>query len=288
MTKVTKKKPAQEVMVADTPMPGGGNSMISLIAQLAANPRVNADKMEKLLNMQERIVNQQADQAFSQAMARLQSKLPRITKKGKIAFTDKKGVERDTPYAKYEHIEAAIRSLYNAEGFATSFDTDTVAEGKIMVTLTVSHEGGAKRISKSPPMALDTSGSKNNLQAMGSTISYGKRYTLINAFNIVTEGEDDDGTAGGGKPGDKADKFTQKAAEQAKGQVIDVIVPRTEDQLRADATALRGALKACKTQEQRDAIMATNLPLIRELNDKNLEDIVTRIHEVAQGDTNAH
>lgn len=287
MTKAPKKKTTQEVVVADTPMPGGGNSMISLIAQLAANPRVNADKMERLLNMQERIVNQQADQAFSQAMARLQSKLPRITKKGKIAFTDKKGVERDTPYAKYEHIERAIRELYNGEGFATSFDTDTVAEGKIMVTLTVSHEGGAKRISKSPPMALDTSGSKNNLQAMGSTISYGKRYTLINAFNIVTEGEDDDGTAGGTRP-DKTDKFTQKAAEQAKGQVVDVLVPRSEQQVRDDATALRGALKACKTQEQRDAIMATNLPLMRELDDHKLDDIIERIQEVSQGGTNAH
>jgi hypothetical protein len=46
-------------------------------------------------------------------------------------------------------------------------------------------------------LPLDTSGSKNNVQAVGSSTSYGKRYTATLLLNIRTKGEDDDGHAGG-------------------------------------------------------------------------------------------
>jgi hypothetical protein len=43
---------------------------------------------------------------------------------------------------------------------------------------------------------LDTSGGKNNVQAVGSTNSYLRRYIAANIFNIVVVGDDDDGTGG--------------------------------------------------------------------------------------------
>src|SRR5581483_8370196 len=55
-----------------------------------------------------------------------------------------------------------------------------------------SHKDGHSRTA-SVPLALDTSGGKNNIQAMGSTTSYGRRYTMCMLLNIVTVGEDDDG-----------------------------------------------------------------------------------------------
>jgi hypothetical protein len=39
----------------------------------------------------------------------------------------------------------------------------------------------------------DSTGSKNPVQAVGSTNSYGKRYTAFLLLNIVSRGEDDDG-----------------------------------------------------------------------------------------------
>ncbi|MNO71030.1 ERF superfamily protein [compost metagenome] len=44
-------------------------------------------------------------------------------------------------------------------------------------------------------LPLDTSGSKNAVQALGSSVSYGKRYVLCALLNITTRGEDDDGNA---------------------------------------------------------------------------------------------
>ena len=43
---------------------------------------------------------------------------------------------------------------------------------------------------------LDTSGGKSNVQGVGSTNSYLRRYIACNIFNIVIVGDDDDGTGG--------------------------------------------------------------------------------------------
>jgi hypothetical protein len=47
------------------------------------------------------------------------------------------------------------------------------------------------------PLPLDNGPGRNNLQAMGSTLSYGKRYCTEMLLNIVREGADDDGETGG-------------------------------------------------------------------------------------------
>ncbi len=63
-----------------------------------------------------------------------------------------------------------------------------------MVTATVTHKDGhAKQTTGLFP--FDTSGSKNQIQAVGSAISYGKRYMQNTLLNITTHNEDDDGFA---------------------------------------------------------------------------------------------
>ncbi len=59
------------------------------------------------------------------------------------------------------------------------------------ITATLSHIGGHSR-TESMPLPFDTSGSKNTVQAVGSTLSYGKRYLTCAMLNLVTVGEDDD------------------------------------------------------------------------------------------------
>jgi hypothetical protein len=46
------------------------------------------------------------------------------------------------------------------------------------------------------PAPLDTTGGKSNVQAVGSTNSFLRRYVACNIFNIVVVGDDDDGTGG--------------------------------------------------------------------------------------------
>src|SRR6516162_1474046 len=46
------------------------------------------------------------------------------------------------------------------------------------------------------PAPPDTTGGKSNVQAVGSTNSFLRRYVACNIFNIVVVGDDDDGTGG--------------------------------------------------------------------------------------------
>jgi hypothetical protein len=53
-------------------------------------------------------------------------------------------------------------------------------------------------------LPADVGKGRNDVQAIGSSVSYGKRYAAMAMLNLITRGlaEDDDGQAGGGTPGD--------------------------------------------------------------------------------------
>jgi hypothetical protein len=166
-------------------------NILAVIERAAMNPEIDVLKMEKLLEMQERIMAKQAEMAFNQAMTALQAKLPSVNKSGMIEFEDKNKNLRQTPFARYEDIDAVIRPLLIEAGFSITFNSEWGETGALIFG-TLSHRDGHHKTA-SIRLPLDTSGSKNNLQAMGSTLSYGKRYLVGMLLNIVTKGEDDDG-----------------------------------------------------------------------------------------------
>lgn len=167
--------------LVETPQAEQSN-MLAIIERAATDVAVDVVKMQALLDVQERIMVKQAEIEFNEAMARLE--LPEIKKLGKT---------HNSKYAKYEHIDREIRPLYTAEGFSMSFNSK-LNDNVETYYGTLSHVGGHSRTAE---MALppDTSGSKNAIQAKGSTISYAKRYLLCMLLNIITVDEDDDGSS---------------------------------------------------------------------------------------------
>lgn len=174
-------------------LPDPVSSTLALIERMAVNPDVDADKMQKLLDMNLRIMDRQAEINFNQAFTRLSLLLPRIVKKGSVGYKNKvtDATEEAFRFATYEDIDSKVRPLLQQEGFSLSFDTVERPGGGIVVTAILAHKDGHSRMS-SIPVALDNSGGKNNIQGMGSSSSYGKRYAMCNILNIVTIGEDDD------------------------------------------------------------------------------------------------
>ena len=75
-------------------------------------------------------------------------------------------------FATYENIDRVIRPYLQAEGFSLSFTTAprTADGGGAIVSGTLSHKSGHSR-SASISVALDSSGGKNNIQAIGSSFS---------------------------------------------------------------------------------------------------------------------
>jgi len=168
-------------------------AIIQVIERAAMNPNVDIDKMERLLQMQERIMERNAKAAYAADLARMQPDLPIITERGGIK--DRSGNIQST-YALWEDINEAIKPVLAKHGFALSFRTGQ-EEGRITVTGVLSHRDGHSE-ETTMHLPIDTSGSKNSVQALGSSISYGKRYTAGALLNITSRGEDDDGKAAGG------------------------------------------------------------------------------------------
>lgn len=174
------------------PRPDESSAIIQVIERAALNPNVDIDKMERLLQMQERIMERNAKTAYAAALAQVQPALPVVDRKGVISVPAKDGKSgHETPYAKWEDINDAIRPVLAAHGFALSFRIGKDAD-RVVVTGILSHrEGHSEETTLSLPM--DTTGSKNNVQAIGSSVSYGKRYTAGALLNFTTRGEDNDG-----------------------------------------------------------------------------------------------
>lgn len=175
---VTKVEPAQELATANV------SPMFAMIERAARDPAVDIDKLERLMQMKERADSQAARAAFDAAMADLQPELPSVGERGNAAG-------RYT-YALWEDINAAIKPILTRHGFALTFRTD-FANG-IQVTGVLSHAAG-HREETSITLPADASGNKNAVQAVASSVSYGKRYTAGALLNLTSHGEDDDAYA---------------------------------------------------------------------------------------------
>lgn len=158
-------------------------TLIAVISRVATDPNCDLDKMERLLNMQERVMAKQAEQAFNAAMAAMQAEIPSIAERG---------TGHNIKYATLEDILDTVRPIMHKYGFAVSFRISQV--DRVTVTGVLMHKDG-HREETSMTLAADTSGSKNAVQAIGSSVSYGKRYVLCAMLNIATRGEDDNGYA---------------------------------------------------------------------------------------------
>lgn len=170
------------------------SSVLALITRAAADASMDVDKLERLMAMHERLSARQAEQAYAAAFAVMQAELPVIGERGAIKNRDEKVQSK---YALWEDVNDAIKPVISRHGFSLSFRTDT-AGGKVTVTAVLRHSGGHSDTTTMELMA-DTSGSKNAVQSLGSSVSYGKRYTAFALLNITSRGEDDDGKAGGAK-----------------------------------------------------------------------------------------
>lgn len=176
----------------------GPGALLGAIITLARDPSVDVAKLDALLHMQERMEARQAEMEFNRALARLPAM--HVRKNGRIDLT-KKGeaqTSKPVPFAKWEDIARVIEPMLEAEGFRLMFDSQprTADGGGLIVTGMLLHRDGHSKTA-SMPLALDTGPGRNNLQAMGSTLSYGKRYCTEMLLNVVRELDDDDGVTGG-------------------------------------------------------------------------------------------
>jgi len=168
----------------NTESPAG--AMMALIERAATSQDVDIDKLDRLLATKERWEAGEAKKAFDAAMTQFRSSVNPI-RKTRQAHT--------SSYAGLAETLSEIKDNLSGCGLSVSWRTEQ-AENAIRVTCVVSHVAGHSE-QTALAAAPDTSGSKNSIQAIGSTVTYLERYTLFAILGLASTDQDDDGNAAG-------------------------------------------------------------------------------------------
>ncbi|MCR4319720.1 MAG: ERF family protein [Candidatus Brocadiaceae bacterium] len=159
---------------------------------MAVSQGADLDKLEKLMALQERWEANEARKAFSEALTAFKAEPLTIDKDKHVKFGN-----TEYNHATLGNVCNIIGAALSKHGLSYRWNTEQ-NEGKIKVSCVLMHVKGHSE-SISLEAVADTSGAKNGIQAIGSTVSYLQRYTLLAITGTATQEQDDDGRGAGVK-----------------------------------------------------------------------------------------
>lgn len=158
--------------------------------QVAMERGADLDRLQQLMDLQQRWEANEARKAYVAAMAAFKANPPEILKGKHVKFTTTRGI------TEYDHATLADVCAAATKGLADvgiSHRWDVTQEGsKVTVACILTHSlGHSERVQMTA--GADDSGGKNAIQAIGSAITYLQRYTLLAATGLAARDQDDDG-----------------------------------------------------------------------------------------------
>lgn len=186
------------------------NPWVSLIEK-AIEKDSSIETIEKFIKLQREEEDRQAERAFNDSLSLLQSSMPEITKTGKASFKTKNGT-MEYDFDKLSDITNALRPILNDCGLSYAW-AQAQNGTDITVKCTIKHRSGHSESNQmtAPP---DSSGMKNSIQQIASTVTYLQRYTLKAALGIASN--DNDGVASAAQEDEGKVKFVRWQATAKK------------------------------------------------------------------------
>jgi hypothetical protein len=209
-------------MAATALAPNGASEVVPMHAMLErvlARPDLDVGKLHELLSLQERVEAERARKEFMIAFNEAQKAMEPIARNADNKQTRSK-------YATHAALDRELRPVYTQHGFSVSFNTaDSPLEEHVRVVCHLAHAGGHERVYQAD-IPCDGKGAKGNdvmtkTHAVGSAMTYGKRYLLALAFNIALADKDDDGNGASGRH-DGNDLITQAQVDELVALADDV------------------------------------------------------------------
>lgn len=161
-------------------------AILNVIERMATNPEIDPDRIERFIALKERIDASAAKLAFSQAVAEAKARIADFPiVKNKVGNNQK-------AYADFSAYAKVVDPILSDLGLTYRFRTEQT--DRITVTCVITGHGHEEENTLSGPP--DATGSKNAIQAIGSTLTYLQRYTLVQALGLAAS-DDDDGKAAG-------------------------------------------------------------------------------------------
>ena len=224
-------EPNRDVMTIDrdepravqSPPSGTVMSPMDLI-QTAIERGASLEQLQQMMDFKDRLDTQAARKAFDAAMSEAKGKIPPILKTRTVDYKTDKGRTH------YKHEDLAsiaqvVDPILAAHGLSYRYRT-TQGDGGVAVTCIVAHRDG--HVEENTLRAgADTSGGKNGVQGIGSTITYLQRYTLKAALGLAAAPDDD------GKASAAPEKAPEPISQAQLDELRDLI-----DEVGADTPAL--------------------------------------------------
>lgn len=162
---------------------------ISPIVQMAMKGKFDIAQLDKLIDVQEKFEKIRAEKEFNIAFAKFKKTAPIISKDSRVNFTSSKGVT-DYKHASLAGLMKVVTPLLADQGLAIYWIPGN-EKGNVTITAVLVHELGhsVNATLSAPP---DTTGNKNSLQAVNSTVTYLERYVTFALLGMASA-EDNDG-----------------------------------------------------------------------------------------------
>lgn len=187
------------------------------LLRIAVEQNADLDKLERLMDLQDRYLAAQAKRAYDEAFAAFKAEAVKIVKGRSV--TD--GPLRGKSYAELHDVVNAVTPALSRHGLSSSWKLTKDEKDWMEVTCFLRHVGGHEEsVSMGGPP--DMGGAKNAIQARASTKTYLERYTLKAITGLSEQNDDNDGH----DPAQALDDWIAKVEEAA-----------TEDDLRATSKA---------------------------------------------------
>ncbi len=215
---VPEAKPKRKRAEAGVIKPPEGDAFLAMMGKMMDAPDMSIEKIEAYFRARKEYGDNLDRKSFWEHYPAMQADLPVIERRGSIK--NRQG-QIQSRHALWEDVVEVITPILTDHGYVLTF-RPKVMDGKISVVAILTYRSGHSERTDPYEVPADTSGSKNAVQAQGSSTSYGKRYTAFALLNIVSRGEDDDGDRGGGTTSDKiSDEQLQQLIDLAEELDID-------------------------------------------------------------------
>lgn len=254
MNAVAEKKPVEQpdpqVLVAGesfskrealpaTVVPQPAN-LIQALAVAATDPRMDVDRVERLWVMHKEMAELAAKQAFVAAMSAFKANPPAV-------YKDKTNTQYGSRYTSIGNLVNTVNAALSPHGLSANWIVDQ--SEAIQVTCVLTHQQGHS-VSCTMKGPLDTSGQKNPLQQIKSTVTYLK----IATFEAVT------GMASSEANADDDGNGAKKLPESEFQAFIAAIKKATTKEKAKDAW--RAGVKACEAIGDRDTAEALKTEML--------------------------
>lgn len=196
----------QELAAIDQP-----DELLQAVVRAAADPNTDPARLREFLAIGRELQLDRSKGQYNIAFVAMKKDLPVIAKNGVVM---NKSGRLQFKYARYDDLHEGIGPTLEKYGFATSFNFEEPAPGRLTCVLELSHTGGYSKFFRWTLPSTGENQFVTNLQNAAAARTFAKRCVLIDALDILTQDSDRDGA-----PTEAPERITEEQARKIEDAI---------------------------------------------------------------------